>query len=157
MAEESTLDHQLDGRVAQLPHVAVGKELLDVEAGWGEAKLEVDHGGNTGGLCRAVHVARVLQIHRDRLLAEDVLPGGDGGERDLPVRCSRGDDRDSVQVVAFDEFAVIRGRDRDPEAGGQVGEIGIDAAERAHLPALRAKRRKYSVHGMGAGAQHAHS
>ena len=87
-----------------------------MQARWTTAELKIDHGGDACGLGNGVHLTSLLQVHGDRLLAEDVLASGDGGEHDLAVR--RG--RDCVQFPALD---AERRQECLPDMGSGVREL----------------------------------
>ena len=79
-----------------------------------EADLRLD-AGRLGGLG---HLASVGRERRQRLLAIDVLAGGDRGQRHLLVQRVRRGDVDEVDVGIGDERAPVAGRVRKAERGG---------------------------------------
>ncbi|CAM5343407.1 hypothetical protein SVIOM342S_09166 [Streptomyces violaceorubidus] len=70
------------------------------------AVVEADHRqlpARPGRLGGAGHLLRLLDGVGERLLAQDVFPGGERGQRDLGVAVAGGADVDEVDVVPFDQ------------------------------------------------------
>ena len=80
-------------------------------------KIVSDEIEDPGFVDRADHVARLVRVPRERLLAVDVLAGGGGREGHLPVQVVRGDDVDDVDVRVRDRLAPVGG----PAPGAAVG------------------------------------
>ena len=53
------------------------------------------------------HPVRLGDVHRERLLAQDVRPGLQRRDRDLAVRLGHGGDADEVEVPRLEQLAEI--------------------------------------------------
>jgi hypothetical protein len=71
---------------------------------------------------------------RERLLAQHVLAGREGGEGDLGVRRAGRDDVDDVDVVPRDDLTPVgRGFGPPPLRGGRGGGVGSASDDDGHL------------------------
>ena len=83
--------------------------------------------------CRR-HLLRLLDGVRQRLLAEHVLAGLQGGDRDLGVAVTRGADVDQVDVVAFDQAPPVGlGRGEAEPVSRRADRLRVAAGDRGQL------------------------
>src|SRR5829696_5930542 len=111
----------------QLPGQGDGRDPAEVEAGH-RPDAAGGRPGRGGG-----HGPRLLDGVGQWLLAEDVLAGLQGGDRDLGVAGARGADVDQVDVVALDQPLPVGlpGGPAEPAGRGRHGG-GVPAADGGH-------------------------
>ena len=78
---------------------AARDEVLQVAHRRHEAIGEGRHVAHAGGLGGLVHLARLGDVHRNRLLAEHVLAGPDGGDGDVAMHMIGRRDDHGVDAV----------------------------------------------------------
>ena len=119
------------------PDLAGGDEVAgeggrrNAAVGVAEHRVDALRGGLLGG---GGHGLGLGDGVRERLLAEHVLAGLEGGDRDLGVRAARRDDVDDVDVVAGDRVAPVGGGlGPAPLLGGGRECILLAADDEGHL------------------------
>ena len=101
--------------------VAAVDQLLGQHRRRGLDVVEGDHGLDAGLARGGRHLLGFGQRDRQRLLAVDVLAGGDGGERHLLVHGVRRGDVDDVDGGVVHQRAPVAGALLEAEARGGVG------------------------------------
>ena len=100
--------------------------------------LHQDAAGALGGVERLL---RFLQAARERLLAEDVLAGGEGPHRPLDVEGVRQGDVHGVHLGVLDERLVAPVRALDAVLDGvRLGAVGVAARDGDDLSVLGLRR-----------------
>ena len=87
------------------------------------------------------HDRRLVGVARERLLAQDVLPGGDRRQRQLGVGMGRGRDRDRVDAGEIERVAERGQGEGDVEHARSLGGLGrVASDDRPHVEAGGAQR-----------------
>jgi uncharacterized damage-inducible protein DinB len=105
-----------------------------------EAKFVRHHRREPGRRGGVAHLGGLSGVQRERLLAEEVLPGPKRGHRHLVVGTGRGRDGDGVDILAFDELAPVVVHCIDAVLGCLLlGAFATAAPDARDLPPLRAE------------------
>ncbi len=127
--------------------VVLGKKLLDVGTLRRVSKFVGDHCRAPGLLGGVAHLLRLLDVKRERLFAQDVLSGLERSHRQRMVGTRWRDDRDSVEIVAANEFHGVGVHPCDTRFGcGFLRLVAAAAADRGDVPALGAKTGYMHLH-----------
>jgi hypothetical protein len=119
---------------ADLPDFSGGDEVARKPEERVLEVVEPDGGRDPGPFCGESHLERLGHGRRERLLAIDVLAGGDGGKRHLLVHDVRRRDGDDVDRRVGDQLAPVAGRTLEPEPfSGTRGMIRVDIGKQREL------------------------
>ncbi len=147
--------------VADLAEVPLVDQAPEVPERGGEPERERDHVHPPGGAVGGVGQGPGLGVRdRQRLLAEDVLPGGDRGGGDRKVQIARGTDHDRVELGVGHQGLPGGVDPRDlPALREGAGAAGITGRDGRHFAAIRREPEARQVHEGGdtAGPDHAHA
>ena len=114
---------QQEGRHARLADRAVTHDAAQELLARRPAELGAEEVHDPGRLRGVEHHPRFGGVAREGLLAQHVLPGSDGLEREQGVRVGRGGDRDRVHRGIGERLGQARGRVRDAEARRPLGRL----------------------------------
>jgi hypothetical protein len=118
-------------RLADKPSI---DEMLEVAHGWNEAISKCGHMADSRAFSGLIHLPGFGEIHGQRFFAKDMFASLGGLDRDLSMKEIRGCNDHGVDVIAFEDFLIIRTAELnfgDLASAFENFEIGV--AESDHL------------------------